>query len=147
MHHGQSRGGKKTRKVCKKQVNLRKTGGEICKSRGERIIFAKQGGNSKFVVDDLKKRSSEILAYENQEIFREKVKLRKFSSESENYSKIGGKSETGGKCIMVSEGNGRPCKYFSGCVYKYFSGVYKYFSGAGEVYKYFSGMVYINASS
>ena len=47
-----------------------------------------------------KKRSSEILADENQE----KVKLRKFSSESENCSKIGGKSETGGKCIMVSGG-------------------------------------------
>src|SRR6218665_2856342 len=37
-----------------------------------------------------KKRSSEILVHENQEIFREKVKLRKFSSESENFSKIGG---------------------------------------------------------
>jgi len=39
-------------------------------------------------------------------------------------------------------------KYFSGAgeVYKYLSGVYKYFSGAGEVYKYFSGMVYINTS-
>jgi len=35
--------GGKTRKVCKKQVNLPKTGG-IFKSRGERIIFAKQGG-------------------------------------------------------------------------------------------------------
>src|SRR6218665_4072329 len=44
MHHGQSRGEKNTRKVCKKQVNLPKTGGKICKSRGERIIFAKQGG-------------------------------------------------------------------------------------------------------
>src|SRR6218665_3681933 len=38
-------GGKNTRKVCKKQVNLPKTGGKICKSRGERIIFVKQGGN------------------------------------------------------------------------------------------------------
>jgi len=51
-----------------------------------------------------KKRSSEILADENHEIFREKVKLRKFSTESEIFSKIGGKSKTGGKCIMVSEG-------------------------------------------
>ena len=62
------------------------------KSRRERIIFAKQGGN--------------VL---EQEIFREKVKLRKFPTESENFSKTGGKSETGGKCIMVSEGDGRPC--------------------------------------
>src|SRR6218665_3653551 len=37
-------GGKRnSRKVCKKQVNLCKTGGEICQSRGEIIIFAKQG--------------------------------------------------------------------------------------------------------
>ena len=46
-------------KECKKQVNLSKTGWEICQSRGEIIIFAKQrgkctetgkiGGNSKFV--------------------------------------------------------------------------------------------------
>jgi len=28
-------GGKNTRKVCKKQVNLPKTEGKICKSRGE----------------------------------------------------------------------------------------------------------------
>src|SRR6218665_1366030 len=38
-------GGKRyTQKVCKKQVNLSKTGGNIFKSRGEIIIFAKQGG-------------------------------------------------------------------------------------------------------
>ena len=37
-------------------------------------------------------------------------------------------------------------KYFSGGVYKYFSGVYKYFYGAGAVYKYFSGILYINTS-
>ena len=55
-----------------------------------------------------KKRSSEILADENQEIFREKVKLRKFSSEPEIFSKIGGNLKQGGKCIMVSEGDGRP---------------------------------------
>ena len=42
-----------------------------------------------------KKRSSEILVDENQEIFREKVKLfRKFVTESENFSKTEGKSET-----------------------------------------------------
>ena len=39
-------GGKRnTRKVCKKQVNLSKRGGKICESRGEIIIFAKEGGN------------------------------------------------------------------------------------------------------
>src|SRR6218665_219781 len=80
-------GGKRnTRKVCKKQVNLCKTGG---------------------------KRSSEILADENQEIFPEKVTFIKFSSEPENFSKIGGKSETGGKCIMVSGGIDAPaCTLF-----------------------------------
>src|SRR6218665_3843485 len=41
---------------------------------------------------------------------------------------------------------GEVYKYFSGGAYKYFSGVYKYFSGAEEVYKYFSGMVCINTS-
>ena len=35
---------------------------------------------------------------------REKVKFRKFSTESGNVSKIGGKSETEGKCIMASGG-------------------------------------------
>ena len=51
-----------------------------------------------------KKRSSEISADENQEICLEKVKFLEFSSEFEHFSKIGGKSETGGKCIMVSGG-------------------------------------------
>ena len=41
-----------------------------------------------------KKRSSEILADENREIFREKIKFKKIL-QSENFSKIGGKSETG----------------------------------------------------
>ena len=72
-------GGKRnTCKLCKKQVNLSKTEGKFVKAVGKIIIFAKQrgnvlkhgkqGGNSKFV-------SSEILADENREIFREKVKL------------------------------------------------------------------------
>jgi len=34
MHHGQNRGGN-TRKVCKKQVNLRKTGGKFVKVEGK----------------------------------------------------------------------------------------------------------------
>ena len=54
-------GGKIPQNVCKNLVNFPKTGGEICESRGEIIIFEKQGkcietgkivGNSKFVVDD-----------------------------------------------------------------------------------------------
>ena len=39
-------GGKRNiRKVCKKQVNLSKTGRKFVKVGGERIIFAKQGRN------------------------------------------------------------------------------------------------------
>jgi len=39
-------GGKRNaQKVCKKQVNFSKTGGEILKSRRDIIIFAKQRGN------------------------------------------------------------------------------------------------------
>src|SRR6218665_3554724 len=55
-----------------------------------------------------KKRSSEILADENGKFFREKVKCYKFSKESKKNSKTGGKSETGGKCIMVSGGMDAP---------------------------------------
>jgi len=43
------------------------------------------------------KGSSEILADENGKIFRERVTFGKFSTDSEHFSKIGGKSETGGK--------------------------------------------------
>ena len=77
MHHGQSRG-KNTRKVCKKQVNLPKTGGEICKSRGKEKFSRNRGGKCTETakiggIRDLwsmtKKRSSEIFADENQEIF------------------------------------------------------------------------------
>src|SRR6218665_3693374 len=54
-------GGKNTRKVCKKQVNLPKTGGKFVKDGGKNNFretggkcseTAKIGGNSKFVVDD-----------------------------------------------------------------------------------------------
>ena len=45
---------------------------------------------------------------ENRKFFREKVKCYKFSKESKIFSKTWGKSETGGKCIMVSGGDGRP---------------------------------------
>src|SRR6218665_704219 len=64
MHHGQTRKGKeKHHKVAKKHVNFKKTGGNVL-NVGEKIIFAKWGkcieivkigGNSKFLVDDLKK--------------------------------------------------------------------------------------------
>ena len=56
-----------------------------------------------------KKRSSEILADENQKTFVEKVKLGKFYTESENFFReIGGKSETGGNASLP-QGDGRPC--------------------------------------
>ena len=53
-----------------------------------------------------KKRSSEISADENQEIviFSGKGKIVKFSSESEHFSKIGGKSETGGNASWSQGG-------------------------------------------
>ena len=53
------------------------------------------------------------MADENEEIFREKGKFRKFSTESEKFSKIGGKSETGGTYIMASVG-WTPLDVFSG---------------------------------
>jgi len=40
--------------------------------------------------------------------FREKVKFGKFSTESENFSKIGGNLKQRGKCIMASEGMDAP---------------------------------------
>src|SRR6218665_953149 len=96
MHHGQRSG----------EIFFLETGGK-CTER------TKIGGNSKFKnlwsMTKNKKRSSEIFADESQEIFREKVKLSKNFRKSENVCEIGGKSETGGKCIMVSEGDGRPC--------------------------------------
>ena len=61
MHHGESRGKRNTRKVCKKPVNLSKTGGKFVKvggnnnfreTGGECTETAKIGGHSKFVVDD-----------------------------------------------------------------------------------------------
>src|SRR6218665_2574342 len=51
-----------------------------------------------------KKRSSEILTDENGKIFREKVKFLKSPRKFKKFSKTGGKSETGGKCIMASGG-------------------------------------------
>ena len=87
-----------------------------------KIIFAKQGGNvpkqgkqrgirnlwSMIKKGKKEKRSSEILADENGKNFREKVKFGKLSTESENFSKIGVKSEIGGTCIMASGGIDAP---------------------------------------
>ena len=38
----------------------------------------------------------------------EKVKLQKFSTKSEFFSEIGGKCETGGKCVIATEGMDNP---------------------------------------
>ena len=51
-----------------------------------------------------KRRSSEISADENQEIFQEKVKFRKFSSESEDFPKIGGNLKQGGNASWSQRG-------------------------------------------
>src|SRR6218665_2504037 len=55
-----------------------------------------------------KKRSSEILADESEEIFRQKVKLLQIFRKSENFSEIGGKSETGGENASWSQGGWTP---------------------------------------
>ena len=48
------------------------------------------------------------MADENREIIWERVKLKKFPRESENFLEIAGKSETRGKCIIASEGMDAP---------------------------------------
>ena len=103
----------KSRWICLKQrEKFVKVGGKnnFREAGGKCIETGKVGEiqNLWSVTKKKKKKSSEILADENQEICRKKVKLRKFSSESENFSNIGGKSETEGKCIMVSEGMDAP---------------------------------------
>jgi len=60
-----------------------------------------------------KNRSSEILADENRKFFREKVTFWKFATESENLSKIGGKSEIGGKMHHVLRGDGYGVNWFT----------------------------------
>src|SRR6218665_2543121 len=74
MLNGQTRGKRKTHEVCKKQVNPG--------------VFEKVG---------------EILVDENRKYFLEKVKLRKCSTESEQFSEIGG-SETGGNASLPQAG-------------------------------------------
>jgi len=55
-----------------------------------------------------KKKSSEILADESEETFREKVKLSKFFRKSENFSEIGGNLKQRGENASWSQGDGRP---------------------------------------
>ena len=74
IHHGETRGKRKTHKVCKKHVNFTKSGG-----------FAKVGRNNNCAVIGrkctetaklrgmTKKRSSEILADENKKIGKGKI--------------------------------------------------------------------------
>ena len=103
-------GGKRnTRKVCKKQVNLSKTGGKYLSKQGGNNNFCETGGGNVYWNREnrgeipnlwsMTKKSHQKFRWmkENQEIFQEKVKLWKLPSESENFSKIGGKSETGEK--------------------------------------------------
>ena len=95
-------GGKRnTHKVLKSRWIFLKQGG-IFKSRGI-MIFAKQveiywnrenRGEIRNLWSMTKKKKG------HREIFREKVKFWKFSIESENFSKIGGKIWNRGKCIM-----------------------------------------------
>src|SRR6218665_3489867 len=97
-------GGKRnTHKVCKKRVNFFKTEGQFFKVRGNNNFreaggkcteTGKIGGNSKFVVEKFFGKRSHFL---------------KFSTESENFSKIGGKSETEEKNASWPQGDGRPC--------------------------------------
>ena len=52
------------------------------------------------------------MADENREIFREKVKFRKFSTESGNLSKIGGNMKQG-RYASWPQGDGRPWLFLS----------------------------------
>src|SRR6218665_1546772 len=96
MHHGQSRRERNTHKVCKKQRNFSKTGG----------IFSKQCGNNNF--RETRGKCTERGEIRNlwsltKKAFSGKGNISK-NFQSENLSKIGGRSETGGKCIMTSGG-------------------------------------------
>ena len=51
-----------------------------------------------------KRRSSEILADENGKFFREKIKCKKFSRKSINFSKIGGNLKQGGENASWPQG-------------------------------------------
>jgi len=93
MHHGKNRGNEIRVKYVKTR-QFYEIRGEFCKSRGERKNFPKIGEMSwnremEGIIRNLwwmtKKKSSEILAAENREIFWRKVKLGKFSAESEKF--------------------------------------------------------------
>src|SRR6218665_607380 len=88
-------GGKRnTRKVCKKQVNLSKTGGKFVKVGGKNN-FRETGGKCTetakigWEIGNLwsmtKKRSSEILVNENEEIFLGKGKIVKISLKARKF--------------------------------------------------------------
>src|SRR6218665_2976792 len=111
-------GGKRnTHKVCKKQVNFLKTVGNIFECRGKIIIFAKQRenvpkqgkqGEIRNLWSMTKKGHQKFWRMKIEKFFGKREKFLKFSTESGNFSKIGGKSETGGKCIMASGGMDAP---------------------------------------
>ena len=54
-----------------------------------------------------KKRSSEILA-ENRKSFGKRSNWGNFPQSPKHFSEIGGKSDTGGKCVIASEGMDSP---------------------------------------
>ena len=98
-------------------MNFLKTRG-VCQSRGE-IIFAKQGEctetrENREEIRNLcsmtKKSHHKFLRMKIEKKFREKVKFRKFSTESEIFSKIWGKSETGGEIHHGLRGMDAPAR-------------------------------------
>ena len=60
-----------------------------------------------------KERSSEILVDENRNIFLEKVKFGKFSTESENFSETRGTPKQGGENASLPQGDGRLWPYIN----------------------------------
>src|SRR6218665_623738 len=79
----------KFRKFSTESENLSKIGGSL-KHHGLRGDGCPWIDRALMKQSMTKKRSSEMLADENRKNFWEKVKFRKFSTESENLSKIGG---------------------------------------------------------
>jgi len=113
MHHDETIGGNEKRtKYVKTRTFYEMMGAEFFKIGGKNnfreivgeMYWKSENRGKSRICSRWLKRSSEILADENRNIFQEKVKFWKFPTESENLSKIGGKSETGGKFIMTSGG-------------------------------------------
>jgi len=111
-------GGKQnTHEVCKKQVNFYKSG-DICKSRGKIIIFAKQremywkmenrgkilkiGENSKFVVDD-KKGHQKFWRMKIENVSEKGKSSKIFHRFWKFFENRGAKSETGGESASWSQ--------------------------------------------